>query len=104
MRRAARKDALHSAVGHIFEQNGWSGLDLSGVGDGVPDWLFIRRSFSVLVEVKTPGAFRPGSKTLERQQEFRARWKACPVIQVETIEAAWKEAETLQEVGRPSRP
>jgi hypothetical protein len=99
MRVAARKDALHNSVGTVFRENGWSALDLSRVGDGVPDWLFIRRSFSVLVEVKTPGAFRPGSKTLERQQAFRAAWKGCPVYVIESVEEAWREAETLRVVG-----
>lgn len=98
MRTAARKDALHASVGKIFQENGWAALDLSNVGDGVPDWLFIRRSLSVLVEVKTPGAFRPGSKTLERQQAFRAGWKACPVLVIESLEEAWREAEILREV------
>jgi len=98
LRQAARKDALHTAVGSVFKQTGWSCLDLSRVGDGVPDWLMIRRSLAVLIEVKTPGAFRPGSKTLERQQEFRARWTACPVLVIETVAQAWKEAEELREV------
>ncbi len=98
MRTAARKDALHKAVGNIWRENGWAALDLSNVGDGVPDWLFIRRSLAVLVEVKTPGAFRPGSKTLERQQAFRANWTACPVLVIESVEEAWREAEILRQV------
>lgn len=98
MRTAARKDALHAAVGHVFRQNGWSVLDLSRLGDGKPDLLCIRHSFAVLVEVKTPGAFRPGSKTLEAQQAFRASWTACPVLVIETVEEAWREAEMLREV------
>ncbi len=94
--KAMRKDKLHAAVKNVFGQCGWAVLDLSKLGDGVPDLLCIRRSLAILIEVKTAGAFRPGSKTLERQQAFRATWTACPVLVIETLEQAWKEAETLQ--------
>jgi len=99
MRIAARKDALHQAVGNIFRQNGWASLDLSRLGEGKPDWLFVRRSLAVLVEVKTPGwkgHIREG--TAERQTAFRDEWTACPLLRIESVEEAWREAEILREV------
>jgi len=98
VRIASRKDALHTAVGHVFQQCGWSGLDLSRLGEGKPDWLFVRRSFAVLVEVKTPGwksRIRPG--TAQKQDSFRQTWNACPVLVIDSVAQAWAEAEVLRE-------
>lgn len=96
MRRAARKDLLHVGVGKVFQEAGWSALDLSRLGDGYPDWLFVRRGFPLLVEVKTEG-WRNHIKqgTAERQQEFAEGWTACLLERIESLEQAWKLAEAL---------
>ena len=100
MRTAARKDNIHGAVVNVWEQCGWACMDLSQLGNGKPDILAVRRSFAVLIETQDP-RWKSNKKpeTLEAQAKFRETWKACPVLVIETVEQAWKEAEILREVG-----
>ena len=96
-----RKDTLHGAVANVFTTNGWHVLDLSRLGRGMPDLLAVRRALCVLIEVKTPGwksRLKPG--TGEAQDSFRQGWTGCPVLVIETLEQAWKEAEELRLVNR----
>lgn len=100
--RAAKKDALHRAVAHVLEQNGFQTIDLSRLGKGIPDILAVRRGICVLIEVKSPKAFRPGSQTQIDQQAFRDRWTECEVPVIETVEEAWRLAE-LYNGGRQAK-
>lgn len=74
MRRARKVDANHAEVGKAFRKLGASTLDLSGVGDGCPDWLIAVGPVNLLIEVKD-GAKSPSRRTLTKDQvDFHALW------------------------------
>lgn len=53
MRRAAKKDTTHNSIGDHLRSLGWSVLDLSCCGNGIPDMAVGRKGFAALVEAKT---------------------------------------------------
>lgn len=91
-RRAPRQDVLHGPVGRLFREQGYDTLDLSGVGNGCPDWLVMRGSFAFLLEVKSENKTRHGRADdpyTEKQKDFNARWKSARYT-VASLEAAWE--------------
>ena len=85
MRRRARVDATHGEIVRTLQGAGYSVVDLSRVGGGVPDLLVGGRGGAWLVEAKRPGVAgrKRGAvqaRTNERQADFRSRWRGCPVI------------------------
>ena len=85
MRRMAKVDATHGQIVHALRAAGFSVVDLSRVGGGVPDLLVGGRGHSWLVEAKRPGVAdrKRGAvqaRTNASQSLFRATWRGCPVI------------------------
>lgn len=98
MRRGAKKDLFHRAVADLFAQHQWSVLDLSRVGDGVPDILICRGAFAALIEVKSHNSVRHGvakEPLNEKQREFRHRWSGA-IFTVASLEEAWRVLDTLK--------
>lgn len=98
MRRAARVDVLHAPVGQLFRARGYDTLDLSRVGDGVPDWLIARGTFAFLLEVKSHNSVRHGRKDepfTDAQLDFNARWKSARYT-VDSILAAQELADLFE--------
>ena len=92
MRRVARQDKLHGAVGAVFAGQGYDTLDLSRLGKGVPDWLIARGAFAFLLEVKSENSVRHGRKDdpyTDDQHAFMARWKSARYT-VSSLEEAWQ--------------
>jgi hypothetical protein len=92
MRRAARQDKLHGAVIRLFQEQGYDVLDLSKLGDGVPDLLVARGAFAFLLEVKSENSVRHGRKDdpfTEPQKAFWDRWKSA-IYTVTSLEQAWE--------------
>ena len=89
VRRAARVDENHGAIREALRQvPGVTVVDLSRVGDGVPDLLVGHRGRTVLIEVKD-GAKAPSARRLTpAQQQWVARWHGSQVHVVETVEQA----------------
>ena len=88
VRRAARKDANHQSVSDYLSALGWSVLDLSRAGFGVPDLAVSKPGFCCLVEVKD-GTKPPSERKLTpEQQEIRARWQGPYVIALSGEDAA----------------
>lgn len=86
-RRAAHKDVLHAPIGKMFVDHGWDALDLAGVGNGVPDWLFAKVWFALLLEVKSPAHIRKSrvdDPFTEDQHAFRRKWRG-PIYTVESL-------------------
>ena len=82
MRRAARVDANQAEIVSALRDIGCSVLDLSRVGEGVPDLLVWSHKVGlVLLEVKID----KGKLTLE-QRDFHQRW---PVYVVRSIHEAF---------------
>lgn len=52
MRRAAKTDANHAEIRQALRAAGWTVVDLSAVGRGVPDLLCAKQGRIELVEVK----------------------------------------------------
>ena len=75
MGRIKRKDNNHMELASAFESLGWSVIDLSAFGHGVPDLLIGQRGHGAhMVEVKNPKT-QYGKKGLtRRQQRFQAHW------------------------------
>ena len=72
---ARRKDANHNEIADHLRKLGWSVLDLSRAGSGVPDMAVGRPGFAALIEVK-----RKGEKLTEDEAKVRDSWKDCPYI------------------------
>ena len=73
MRGAPRRvDANHHEIVQAFRQLGCPVVDISAVGDGVPD-IIVRhptiRDMAFLVEIKTPKG-----KLNKRQMQWHAEW------------------------------
>lgn len=75
MRWAAATDANQAEIMRALRKVGLSVVDLSRVGQGVPDLLVSDGSQMWLVEVKIPGA-----KMNRRQKDWHLLWKGKPPI------------------------
>ena len=94
-RRAARVDDNHAEIVAALRRVGCSVCDLSAVGGGVPDLLVGIGNRNILIEVKSPDAYRvdgvtllrPNSKTVLAQAAWRADWRG-PVKVVQSVDEA----------------
>ena len=75
MGRVKRKDNNHNEIADAFRALGWSVLDLSAVGHGIPDILIGQRGCGAhMVEVKNART-QYGKQGLSRQQQrFKNMW------------------------------
>lgn len=88
MRRAARKDANQNSISEYLRDLGWSVLDLSRAGEGVPDMAVSRPGFAALVECKD-GSKPPSERKLTPDQErVKANWQGPYVIALDGPDAA----------------
>jgi hypothetical protein len=88
--RARRKDANHNSVGDHLRSLGWSVLDLSSAGDGIPDMAVGRPGFAALVEVKD-GSKPPSKRKLTPdEQRVKDNWEGPYVIALDPEDAAAK--------------
>ena len=69
MRRYGKKDDNHNQIVKDLQGIGFGCLDLSTLGDDVPDLLISRNGLSALVEVKVPG-----KEPNKNQKEWAAKW------------------------------
>lgn len=73
MRRAARKDANHTAILEYAVAHGWLGETISA--PGFPDVVFLRQGMVLPVELKTAaGKMKP------TQVDLHMRWERAGVI------------------------
>lgn len=95
MRRAAKVDANHAEIVRALRSVGCYVVDLSRLGQGVPDLLWSRGGLCGLLEVKD-GAKPPSARKLTPDEiEFRTLWRG-PYAVVESVEQA------IDEVNRRS--
>lgn len=79
-RRAAKKDANHNSIGDHLRSLGWSVLDLSKAGDGIPDMAVGKPGYAALVECKD-GSKPPSKQRLtEDQQRIVNEWEGPYVV------------------------
>lgn len=83
-----KKDANHNEIINAFKKLGAGVLDLSSVGNGVPDLLVYCRGIIYLVDIKNllTGYGRRGLNPL--QKEWAKDWKGGPVYLIYTVEDA----------------
>jgi Holliday junction resolvase len=84
MRRAAKVDENHGEIVREFRRLGASVIDLSRVGEGVPDLAVGINKVTALVEVKRDAKAR----FTEQQLDFMTYWNGNPVYRVNCIEDA----------------
>lgn len=92
MRRAAKVDANHGEIRDALRQAGCGVVDLSAVGNGVPDLLVHAPAFpftTYLLEVKDSRKAPSARSLTTAQEEFHGRWRG-PVRVVTTVEEALK--------------
>lgn len=90
------RDANHKPITDVFERCGCTVIDLSGVGDGVPDLLIGVLGRTFLVEVKD-GSKPPSRRRLRKTQKgFALVWGGSPVHVVETVQQAWDLAQLMR--------
>lgn len=91
-RYRSRRDANEPEIVAALRAAGATVKLLEPSSDGLPDLLVGLRGKNYLIEVKNPATRRgqqgTGSKTAQRQADFRARWNGRPVAVVETQDQA----------------
>lgn len=87
--RAKRTDSNHSDIVNQLRQCGLSVVDLSGVGNGVPDILISDSSNMWLCELKS----RFGKLT-PAQQKWHLMWRGKPPIIAKTFEEVRQKIKT----------
>lgn len=92
MRRAARVDGNHAAIVKALRQAGCGVVDLSAVGNGVPDLLVHPPTFpdcrmAVLLEIKDPSQPPSKQRLTPAQEKFHAGWKGWLHV-VRTVDEA----------------
>ena len=88
MRTAARTDANQSAIVQAFRQCGCRVLDLSRMGQGIPDLLVEFRGRLFLVEVKD-GAKSPSKRKLTpAEKTWHEHWQDAPVLIINSVDEA----------------
>lgn len=100
MRRAARKDANHGDIADGLRADGWTVMDLSGAGNGIPDILVgrprtdIAPGLCVPIEIKD-GSKPPSARRLTPDEErVRNNWTG-PYLLVISLEDARQQLEAL---------
>jgi len=88
MRRAARKDDNHNEIVRALISVGAIVIDLSGIGDGVPDILVGFRGQTLLLEIKDGSRSPSKRKLTEAQLKFHGNWTGGPLAIVDSVEAA----------------
>lgn len=81
MRRAAKVDTNHSEIAGAFRKCGVRVLDLSRMGQGVPDLLVLLRKGMRFAEVKSAKG-----KLTPQQVEFTQHWPVDVVRDVSDVE------------------
>jgi Holliday junction resolvase len=76
MRRAAKKDANHHEIADGLRADGWSVLDLSTAGNGVPDVVIGKPGRAVLVEIKADDK----AKLTPKERAVRANWDGPYIV------------------------
>ena len=83
--RARRVDANHGEIIAAFRRLGYSVVDLSRLGNGIPDLLIAKAGHAALVEIKD-GAKSPSRRKLTLfEKAFRDRWSGAYHV-VETLD------------------
>ena len=94
-RRAARKDQNHNDIADGLRSAGYSVLDLSQAGNGVPDIAVGKPGFACLVECKD-GSKPPSERKLTPAQERVLKNWTGPIIVALSLEDALMKLEALQ--------
>lgn len=87
MRKHGKKDDNHKAIVTDLKKMGFACIDLSPLGDDIPDLCIARNGQTALVEIKSPKG-----KLSKGQEFFIALWpgKAFVVKSVEEIITEWE--------------
>lgn len=75
MRVRARKDANHAEIVQCFKDLGAQVIDLSQLGNGIPDLLVMTNGRNVLVEIKDGKKFPSQQKLTPDEAEFHRNCK-----------------------------
>lgn len=94
MRRAAKKDANHNSIADGLRAAGWSVLDLSHAGRGVPDMAVGKPGIAVLVECKDGSKPPSDRKLTPAEQRVLEQWTG-PYIVALSLEDAMAQLEYL---------
>lgn len=82
--RAAKVDALHTAIMDAIECAGWSCFSTAKVGNDAPDIVAAKGKLGVLFEVKSRGKTQT-----DGQREFERRWRGAYYV-VYTVDEVLK--------------
>ncbi|HEX3156750.1 MAG TPA: hypothetical protein VHV32_19130 [Candidatus Angelobacter sp.] len=83
--RARRKDANHEVIADHLRSLGWSVLDLSSMGRGIPDMAIGKPGIAILVEVKNPNG--KGIELTPDERRVKDNWEG-PYLIVTSAEDA----------------
>ena len=79
-RRAARRDANHTAVADTFRALGCSVFETDRVGEGFPDLVVGMQGDNLLVEVKNPATYYGRTGLNGSQTKFNEAWRGSKVM------------------------
>lgn len=88
-RYARRKDNNQNEIVEAIRWNGYTVLDLSGAGNGIPDLLISNKSHMWLVEIKSKYG-----KLTPVQQKFHCDWEGKPILTVYSFEEILEQIKT----------
>ena len=80
----AKKDANHKDILNAFKVRGSAVLDMSAMGNGVPDLCVWCKDRWYLVDIKNPNTGYGKRGLNERQKEWASAWKGGPVYLIST--------------------
>lgn len=85
MRRASRVDRNHGEILRALERVGWSVVDFSACGRGVPDLYAAKAGRQVWIEVKDGAKVKSARQLTPDQVKFHAKLAAAGIaVQVVT--------------------
>lgn len=90
-RYARRKDNNQNEIVEAIRWNGYTVLDLSGAGNGIPDLLISNKSQMWLAEIKNKYG-----KLTPVQQKFHLNWAGKPIITAYSYEELIAQIKTPQ--------
>jgi hypothetical protein len=88
-RYARRKDNNQNEIVELIRWNGYSVLDLSGAGNGVPDLLISNAANMWLAEIKNKYG-----KLTPVQEKFHRNWGGKPIITAYSFEELLQKVKT----------
>jgi hypothetical protein len=88
--RAARVDRNHREIADALERCGWTTIDMSAIGRGIPDLYIAKAGRAIWVEIKDGEKVPSARQLTEAQEKFHAKMARAgvPICVITSVEEA----------------